>query len=81
MRYLIRFPGVDGAALRGVRIPGLVSLVDVMPTLLEWIGLPVPGHVQGRSLLPLIRDGEGRGTEQVLSQWPLNNSRCSRFNI
>jgi arylsulfatase A-like enzyme len=75
---VIRFPGAEGASLRGVRISGIVSLVDLMPTLLEWIGLPVPGHVQGRSLLPLVPNGEGRGTEQVWSHWPLMGHQALR---
>ncbi len=33
-----------------------VQLIDVMPTLLELSGLPVPESVQGRSLRPLVSD-------------------------
>ncbi|QDU67452.1 sulfatase [Engelhardtia mirabilis] len=32
-----------------------VSLSDVAPTLLEAVGLPIPEHVFGRSLLPILR--------------------------
>jgi len=35
-----------------------VSLVDIMPTLCEAIGAPVPHGVQGRSLWPLLTGGE-----------------------
>ena len=28
-----------------------------MPTILEWLGLPVPRQCDGRSLLPLLRGG------------------------
>jgi arylsulfatase A-like enzyme len=44
-------PGFVG----GGRLPQLVSLVDLPPTLLDAAGLPVPTQMQGRSLLPLIR--------------------------
>lgn len=44
-------PGFVG----GGRLPQLVSLVDLPPTLLDAAGLPVPPYMQGRSLLPLIR--------------------------
>lgn len=47
----IQGPGFDG----GGRISELVSLVDLPPTLLDGAGLPVPEHMQGRSLLPLVR--------------------------
>lgn len=46
-------------ATRGRVIDAFVESVDIVPTLLEAIGLdPVPHIVEGRSLLPLI---EGRG--------------------
>jgi len=34
-----------------------VSLVDVMPSLLDSAGIAVPAEVEGRSLLPLVRGG------------------------
>jgi N-sulfoglucosamine sulfohydrolase len=40
----------------GVR-HALVSTVDVLPTILEAIGRPVPDRVQGRSFLPLLAAG------------------------
>jgi arylsulfatase A-like enzyme len=39
----------------GVRVQPTVQLVDLMPTLLELSGLPLPEQAQGRSLLPLAR--------------------------
>ena len=44
-------PGFMG----GGRVQELISLVDLPPTLLDAAGLPVPAHMQGRSLMPLIR--------------------------
>lgn len=34
--------------------PAMVGLVDVMPTVLDLVGLEVPAQVQGRSLTPLM---------------------------
>jgi arylsulfatase A-like enzyme len=39
----------------GLRSGALVEYTDLAPTLLEAAGLPVPGHVQGRSLASLAR--------------------------
>ncbi len=36
------------------RIADLVQLVDVMPTVLDLLDLPIPEGVQGRSLVPLL---------------------------
>jgi arylsulfatase len=39
---------------RGLRSDALVELTDVMPTLMELAGLPIPAGTQGRSLLPIL---------------------------
>ncbi|HEX6884838.1 MAG TPA: sulfatase [Planctomycetota bacterium] len=49
---LVRVPGV---APRAEAAP--VSLVDLMPTLLELTGTPVPPDLDGRSLAASLRDG------------------------
>ncbi len=46
----------------------LVSLVDLPPTLLGAAGLPVPGEMQGRSLLPLLRGDTAGWPEEVFVQ-------------
>ena len=46
----------------------LVSLVDLPPTLLGAAGLPVPGEMQGRSLLPLLRGERAGWPEEVFVQ-------------
>jgi tetratricopeptide (TPR) repeat protein len=38
----------------GLRVRGLARLVDVTPTVLDLVGLPVPAGLDGASLLPLI---------------------------
>lgn len=39
----------------GQRIEGAVSLADVLPTVLELLGIPAPAEVEGRSLVPALR--------------------------
>jgi arylsulfatase len=48
---LFRWPGRFQA---GLRASALVELADVMPTLMELAGLPIPEGTQGRSLLPIL---------------------------
>lgn len=38
----------------GRKVDALVELVDIVPTLLDTAGIPVPSGVQGRSLMPLL---------------------------
>ncbi|HVS17055.1 MAG TPA: sulfatase-like hydrolase/transferase [Planctomycetota bacterium] len=52
---IVRLPGAD--APRGVRVATPVTLVDVMPTVLELLGLETPAG-DGLSLVPLLAGGE-----------------------
>lgn len=36
------------------KVAGLVSMIDIAPTLLDAIGVPVPNSMHGRSFIPLI---------------------------
>jgi arylsulfatase A-like enzyme len=59
---IIKFPVGDGLA--GRRIAALAQQVDVMPTILDYLGLPVPAHIEGRSLLRLLGpEGNAEGEE------------------
>lgn len=53
--WLIRMPG----QAEGQRITGPVSQIDLVPTLLDLMGNAIPGHLQGKSLRPLM-EGTGR---------------------
>ncbi len=51
MSLILRQPGSVPA---GAVVENTVQTIDVMPTLLEMGGLPVPREAQGRSLVPLF---------------------------
>lgn len=40
----------------GIRVPDLVRLMDLMPTVLDLVGLPLPPAIEGVSLLPLLSE-------------------------
>jgi arylsulfatase A-like enzyme/predicted Zn-dependent protease len=44
-------------ALHGIRRSDVVSLVDIMPTILEMDDETIPAQIQGQSLLPLFLNG------------------------
>lgn len=51
---VVRWP--DGIVRPGRRVSDIVELIDVVPTVLQALGVPVPSDVQGQSLLPALRD-------------------------
>jgi len=61
---LLRYPGF---AQPGLEVESPVGLVDVAPTLLDLLGLPVPAEMQGQSLASLLRTG-GVSRNWVLSE-------------
>ena len=52
----------------GVRSLALTEFLDVYPTLCELAGLPIPSHVQGKSLVPLMRGEDRLLHEAALTQ-------------
>jgi len=64
---IIGFPDRSGRG-GGHREQSVVRLIDVLPTVLETLGLAVPDEIQGRSLLPLL-DGVEAGPPLVMSSW------------
>ncbi len=62
--WIMRLPGWNG---RHTVLDDVVSQVDLLPTVLDLLGLPAPGVLSGRSLVPLLR-GETLETVPALSQ-------------
>ncbi|MEO6625303.1 MAG: alkaline phosphatase family protein [Burkholderiaceae bacterium] len=54
---IVRDPRAATEGARGSQVDAFTESVDLMPTMLEWIGADVPAQCDGRSLLPFL---EGR---------------------
>ncbi len=65
---LIRAPDTTPGSYKG-----LSSAIDVMPTVLDLLGLEAPAFVQGRSLAPAMRDESLLGRDYVISSLPFAN--------
>jgi len=50
---------------KNVTSDAVVTLADIMPTLLDFAGVSAPGSVDGRSLLPVLRGEEERVREAL----------------
>jgi arylsulfatase A-like enzyme/Flp pilus assembly protein TadD len=57
---IVRIPSAE---LRGKTVASQVRTIDLLPTICDVLGLPTPGGVQGKSLLPLIA-GRSAGLER-----------------
>jgi arylsulfatase A-like enzyme len=80
-------PGVEVALIMrcpalgltgGKTVPQMVSNVDVLPSILELAGVPVPSRVQGVSFVPALRGDPKPVREAVYGQYLKNNTRSVR---
>ena len=57
------------AESQGQIVDRFTENIDIMPTLLEWLDLPVPHQCDGQSLLPLIQTGQPAGYWRDAAHW------------
>ena len=63
---MLRAPG---KGTPGQVVDRMVELVDVYPTLCAASGVPIPGHCEGTSLLPLVDDPKAPWSNIVFNQF------------
>jgi len=59
---------VPGSGLQGVRVPAQVRTIDILPTVLDLVGVEAPDPLHGESLVPLMFDPEGAGPAHAYSE-------------
>ena len=62
---IISAPGMPG----GTRTASLCEFVDIYPTLCDLAGLSLPAHLEGKSLVPLLREPGENFKEAAISQF------------
>lgn len=93
MPFLIRWPGV---VKPGVRSKALIQNIDYAPTFLEAAGVEIPDDIQGRSLLPVLKNEgvaptdwrkaiyyfySGEATHQVAAHDGVRSDRYKLFHL
>ena len=58
-------------------VGGRVSLVDLVPTLLDLLGETVPAHVQGQSRVDVLRGDADLGANDVIVEWNGSHNSCT----
>jgi arylsulfatase A-like enzyme len=66
----LRVPMVftGGPFTGGGQLKDMISLVDVPPTLLDAAGIPVPDHMMGKSILPLVKGEEEGWSDDIYAE-------------
>ncbi len=62
---ILRIPGLEAS---GTEIEQLVSSVDLLPTVLEALNLPTPAEIDGKSLMPVLRQSSDQHREALFSE-------------
>ena len=66
----------------GVTVDALVEEIDVLPTLLELLGVEIPAGVQGKSLAPLAKDPRRPHKRAVFAEFPtIKMARTTEWKI
>jgi uncharacterized sulfatase len=64
--FIVRWPGVSAA---GTVCPHPVSHIDLVPTILDAFGLPIPKTLEGGSMLAAFRDPQVRPNEAIFIEF------------
>lgn len=67
---IISAPGIKG----NIKTQSLAEFVDIYPTLCDLASLSKPGHLEGKSLLPVLKNHKAIVNEVALSQYPRGKS-------
>jgi arylsulfatase A-like enzyme len=76
---ILLFPRSEHPQLERRRETAVVRLVDLLPTILEYAGVPIPEHVHGMSLLPLLQR-QATPPPVVVSVWNTGEAQALRDN-
>jgi len=62
---IISAPGFE----KNMKMHGIEELLDIYPTLSELAGIPLPEHLEGMSMVPLLQNPEKEGKEAAFTKW------------
>lgn len=70
---------VPGKSKPSLKTDAFVEFVDIYPTLCELAGLELPGHLQGTSYAPVIKNPNRPWKEGAITVWPNGNRNSNNF--
>ena len=69
MPLIVRDPRKASDAGRGKQLDLFSENIDIMPTMLHWLGIDPPSQCDGRSLLPVLASGEAPAYWRTAVYW------------
>ena len=73
---------LPGIVLPGFTPPDLVQHVDIVPTVLDLLGIPQPDEMTGRSIVPILTTGISMEEVPVYSErWLARSIRTSQYHL
>jgi arylsulfatase A-like enzyme len=76
--FMISVPGVT----KGAKTDSLTELVDIYPTVCEFSGLSIPEHVEGVSMMPLLKDPKREWKKAAFNIWGgAQSMRTKRYRL
>ena len=69
--FIVDWPGVSVRQSS----PAMVSTVDVLPTILDAVGVPIPDGVHGRSLRPVLAERDAPWREYLAAEFHFHGAR------
>ncbi len=82
---MMRWPNGDAHGFRAGRVvDSLVSHIDVFPTLCDILGIDPPKWLEGKSLMPILRDEKPEVNDEIFAEVTFHAAyepqRCARTN-
>ncbi len=62
---MLKVPGKT----KGTQTDALVEFIDIYPTLADLCNIPLPVHLEGKSMVPLVEDPDTPFKDFVISKW------------
>lgn len=73
---LVKAPGMPA----GQEVTSLVQFIDIYPTLCDLTGVEHPSHLDGRSLVPLLEDGDADWEQVIVGRYGIGETiRTDRY--
>jgi arylsulfatase A-like enzyme len=79
--YIVRDPSPEANATRGKIFDAFVESIDTAPTILEFMGIPIPDRFMGRSVLGIVRNERNTAHRtEIHFEFDFRN-RCDRAEV